>query len=125
MSAAFTLALLLGLLPPAAEAASHDIVVFCRAQKDLDQPGPAYFGKAYRRGMLPDQVEEAGATDWRRMDGKVFLCLNSADGSACTRKDGSRMPRPLLHEICRNDPGLDYVPTDAAGYSSSTWRARG
>jgi hypothetical protein len=115
------------MISTASEAAvpSRDIIGFCRQHRDLDQPGRTYFGSAYRRGMLPEQVEATGATDWRCMGGKVFLCLNSADGGACTKKDPSRTPRAIIREVCREEPGTEYVPTYAASYSSSTWRCEG
>lgn len=99
--------------------AEPDIVSFCRAHPTLDYPNTVYSGKAH---AVPEQVTATGATNWRCMDGQVLMCLNSADGGACSPKDPGTKPNPVIRQICLAQPGLDFIPTYASGYSASTWR---
>lgn len=105
--------------------AAGDVAAFCRFHPDLDHPAEAYFGRDYREGALPGQVEATGASDWRCMDGAVLLCSNSADGTTCARPDPSRVPSRVMRDVCRDGPGQDFIPTYAAGQSSSVWRCHG
>ncbi len=109
--------------PPDGQAT--DIVAYCRMHPDVDDPNTMVFGAGHSQGKLPKQVQATDATNWRCMDGKVLLCLNSADGGACSKKDPSRTPTALIREVCADSPGSAFVETATSGYSSSTWRCDG
>lgn len=114
-------------VPPvhAANLAKLDIAAFCRVHPTDDDPGQTHFAPRYDAGTLPDQVRETGATNWRCMGGHAWLCLDSADGAACSPKDPSRTPSRAIHDTCADQPGLDYVDRAAMGASASAWRCDG
>jgi hypothetical protein len=104
---------------------SQDIVAFCREHQTLDDPGMTFFGSKYAPGMLPKQVEDVEASNWRCMDGAVLMCSDSADGDSCSKKDPSRKPSRTIRETCAEYPGMNSVTRAATAYSSSTWRCDG
>jgi hypothetical protein len=106
-------------------AQSRDIVAFCRTHRDLDHPDEIFFEAQYKPGMLPKQVQDVEADKWRCMDGKVFMCSDSADGDSCSKKDPNPLPSQTIKEICAERPGSDFVERAATAYSSSTWRCNG
>jgi hypothetical protein len=112
---------------PAASAAtaSKPLAAFCSANPDLDSPDRAYYGPAHGHGALPREVAAVGATNWRCMDGKVYVCAGGASGSACQKMDPSLQPSKDISETCADNPGQDFVATAVIGNSSSTWRCRG
>jgi hypothetical protein len=111
-----------GTPPPGA---SHDVVAFCRSHGTLDDPTKAFFGPGYKYGMLPKPLNDTMASDWRCMDGEVFVCQNSASGDWCSKKDPSREPGAGIKEFCADNPGSAWVVTAAEIYSASTWRCDG
>ena len=113
------------LLPSSAATAPQPIAAFCSANPNLDFPDPVYYGPGRRHGALPAEVASVGATHWRCMNGKVYVCAGGASGSACQKMDPSRQPSKDISEACADDPGQDFVATAVIGNSSSTWRCRG
>ena len=109
--------------PPAPP--SHDVVAFCRSHPILDDPTKAFFGPGYKYGMLPKPLEDTMASDWRCMDGAVFVCENSADNDWCSKKDPSRQPDAGIKAFCAENPGSDGVDRADADYSASQWRCNG
>jgi hypothetical protein len=75
--------------------------------------------------MLLKLVGDTGATDWRCMDGEVFVCVNSASGDWCSKKDPSRKPSANIEEFCADNPGSDYVTDVIETYLVSHWRCNG
>jgi hypothetical protein len=109
---------------PAAPGA-QDVVAFCRKHGTLDDPAQAFFGPGYRYGMLPKPLEGTMASDWRCMDGKVYVCENSASGDWCSKKDPSRKPAADIKEFCEDNPGSDAVTDALVMYSASHWKCDG
>jgi hypothetical protein len=70
-------------------------------------------------------VAAVDATNWRCMDGKVYVCNGGASGSACERMNPSRKPSRPVRETCENNPGQDFVAIAVIANSSSTWRCQG
>lgn len=105
-------------------AAAKSIAAFCRANPGLDFPGGVFHGRGREAGV-PAEVAAVQATNWRCMDGKVYVCAGGASGSACERMNPSRRPSPAIRETCRDNPGQAFVAIAAIGNSSSTWRCRG
>jgi hypothetical protein len=103
----------------------QDVAGFCRGQGTMDYPEKTFFGTNYRDGMLPKPVQDTSATNWRCMDGEVFVCMNSASGDWCSRKDPSRKPSADIADFCADSPGSDYVTGALESYSASIWRCNG
>jgi hypothetical protein len=99
--------------------AADDIVAFCRQHGTLDYPDRVYFGARYQPGMVPPQVKATDATNWRCRDGKVLVCMNSADGDSCSKKDPSLTPNQYIRDDCTEN---DNISRAASAYSASTWR---
>jgi hypothetical protein len=109
--------------PPAA--APHDVVAFCQMHATLDDPEKMFFSPNYKDGMLPKPVEDTEATKWRCMDGEVFVCMDSASGDWCSKKDPSRTPSAAFKDFCADNPGSDYITGALESYSASQWRCNG
>jgi hypothetical protein len=105
--------------------ASQDVVAFCRKHGTLDDPTQAFFGPGYKHGMLPKPLEDTMASDWRCMDGEVYVCENSASGDWCSKKDPSREPGADIKEFCADNPGSDAVTDSLVMYSASHWKCDG
>jgi hypothetical protein len=103
----------------------EDVVAFCRMHGTLDYPERTFFGASYQDGFLPKPVQDTWATDWRCLDGEVLVCMNSADGDWCSKKDPSHKPSSDIQEFCAENSGSDYVTKAAEVYSASTWRCIG
>jgi hypothetical protein len=91
----------------------------------LDYPERTFFGASYKYGMLPKPVQDTWATKWRCMDGEVLVCMNSASGDWCSKKDPSRKPSADIKDFCAANPGSDYVTAALEIYSASSWRCNG
>lgn len=104
---------------------THDVAAFCRMHPTVDHPEKTFFGAHYKANLLPKPVEDTGATNWRCMDGDVFVCMDSASGDWCSKKDPSRKPDSDIDAFCADHPGLDFVSTYAEAYSASTWKCNG
>lgn len=104
---------------------SHDVVAFCRMHGTSDYPEKIFFGPSYKNGMLPKLVEDTGATKWRCMEGGVFVCMDSASGDWCSKKDPSRQPDSDIKSFCAANPGSNFVTDAVEVYSASQWRCNG
>jgi hypothetical protein len=112
---------------PAGSAASapNSLAAFCKANPNLDFPNRTFFGPKRKHGALPEEVAAVGATDWRCMDGKVYVCAGGAAGSACKKMDPNPEPSSEIRETCEDNPGQSFVAIAVIGNSSSTWRCQG
>jgi len=108
----------------AAVAAPQSIAAFCVAHPDLDFPGRTFYGATHKQGV-PREVAAVQATNWRCMNGEVYVCAGGASGSACEKMDPSRKPSKEIRETCEDNPGQNFVATAIIGNSSSTWRCQG
>jgi hypothetical protein len=109
--------------PPSA--VPQDVAGFCRMHPTMDHPAKAFFGASYTDEVIPDLVAATEATDWRCMGGGVFVCMNSADGDWCSKKNPSRTPSAGIEEFCADNPGSPYVVEALQSYSASAWRCDG
>ena len=107
-----------------AAAASESLATFCQAHPNLDFPDRTFRGPTHDRGV-PKDVAAVEATNWRCMDGNVYVCAGGASGSACAKMDPSRTPSKAIRETCEDNPGQSFVATAVIGNSSSTWRCQG
>src|SRR3546814_336624 len=112
-------------VPAASAAAPKSIAAFCRANPNLDFPDRTFYGPKHEHGALPEEVVAVGATNWRCMDGKVYVCFGGASGSACQTMNASRTPSRDVRETCEDNPGQDFVAIAVIANSASTWRCRG
>lgn len=128
-SAILTLALaavtLIGVSAVGAAAAPTSIAAFCRTHPNADFPSRALRAPKYAHGALPKEVAAVGATNWRCMSGKVYVCNGGASGSACWKMNASRMPSKEVRETCEENPGQEFVAIAVIANSASTWRCRG
>jgi len=108
-------------------AAPHgDAVAFCKAHRSVDFPGRLFFGAGYWPGAIPRQLSKLdGPLRWRCMEGRVWVCSDSADGDWCAKKDVSLRPSPLLRQACREDPERVSLSFAEAHYSAFDWRCKG
>lgn len=100
------------------------VVAFCKVHPDLDFPNRVFYGPS-RQGGVPREVATVGATRWRCMDGRVFVCNRGASGSACLKMEASRAPSREIREACEDNPDQSFVATAVIANSSSTWRCEG
>jgi hypothetical protein len=111
---------------PAATARHGDVVAFCKAHRSVDFPGRLFFGPGYTPGAIPQQLSKLdGPLQWRCLEGRVWVCLDSADGDWCSKKDVSRRPSPLLRQACREDPERVSLSFAEEHYSAFDWRCKG
>lgn len=108
-----------------AEAGPKSIGAFCRTNPNVDFPARTFYGPKHKAGERPKEVAAVGATNWRCMDGKVYVCDGGASGSACEKMNASRKPSKEIRETCEGNPGQDFVAIAVIGNSASTWRCRG
>lgn len=107
-----------------AMATPGSIAAFCNEHPNLDFPDKTY-NRSERGNLAPAEVAAVGATRWRCMDGKVYVCNGGASGSACWKMDPSRTPTDLVKETCEDNPGQSFVAIAVIANSSSTWRCDG
>ncbi len=107
-----------------AMAAPGSIVAFCNEHPNLDFPDKTY-NRSDHGNPAPAEVAAVGATRWRCMDGRVYVCNGGASGSACWKMDPSRTPSAPVKETCEDNPGQSFVAIAVIGNSSSTWRCNG
>jgi hypothetical protein len=132
-----------------ARPASRDIVAYCRLHPTDDHPNKTFFGpRNYERLMakahamikagespawvssndgelLPKQVAAIeGADLWRCQDGKVLICEDFTDGSACAKKADDQTFYPVAKKACEANPNqpLDMA---TAWYAASDWGCDG
>jgi hypothetical protein len=135
--------------PKSAPPASQDIVAYCRLHPTDDHPNKTFFGPrryaqlmAKARAMvkagespawvssndgelLPKQVAAIeGADLWRCQDGKVLICEDFTDGSACAKKADDQTFYPVAKKACEANPNqpLDMA---TAWYAASDWGCDG
>jgi hypothetical protein len=121
----FAIAASIGLPAACAATAPNSVAAFCQANPNVDFPDSAFNGPRHKGGILPRDVAAVGATNWRCMDAKVYVCAGGAAGSACRKMDPSREPSENIRQTCEDNPGQDFVATAVIGNSSSTWRCQG
>ena len=121
----FASAASIGLPVARAATAPKSVAAFCQSNPNLDFPDRAFYGPHHKHGILPRYVTAVGATNWRCMDGKVYVCAGGAAGSACEKMDPSRKPSDDIRQTCEDNPGQDFVATAVIGNSSSTWQCQG
>jgi len=108
---------------PATSARPGGVIAFCEAHPTLDFPGRQFGDKS---GETPPQIAKLGdPLQWRCMDGRVWVCEDSADGDWCSRKDASRKPSALLRQACRENPNKASFNFAEAHYSAFDWRCKG
>lgn len=107
-----------------AGAAPKTIAEFCRVHPDLDFPDRVS-NEWKREEGLPKEVAAVGATNWRCMGSKVYVCMDGTSGRACWKMDPSLRPSREIQETCQDNPGQDFVAIAVIGNSSSTWRCEG
>ncbi len=101
-----------------ADAGPSNLRAFCATHKNNPGPGEESFA--------PPEVQAAGATNWRCMDGKVMICYGGASGSACARTERVDVRRRrAFGEFCSHNPGSDYIPSALTSGLSSSWRCNG
>lgn len=103
----------------------YDLAGFCRMHRTPDYPQRTFFGPNYKYGMLPKPLQDTDVTDWRCMDGDVFVCQNSASGDWCSKQDPSREPSADIKEFCSDNPDSDGVADALEMCSASHWRCHG
>jgi hypothetical protein len=135
--------------PKPAQSASQDIVAYCRLHPTDDHPNKTFFGpRLYQQLMakaramakagqspawvspndgelLPKQVAAIDGADlWRCQDGKVLICEDFTDGSACAKKMDDRTFYPVAKNACEANPNqpLDMA---TAWYAASAWDCDG
>jgi hypothetical protein len=109
---------ILGLPEAGAAASTNPLAIFCRAHANADFPT-----RVVKQSIRIKQTLAAvHATNWRCMDGKVYVCLRDASGSACLKMNPSRTPSDAIRETCVGNPGQPFVAIAVIGNSSSTWR---
>lgn len=106
-------------------AAPKSVAGFCRANPNFDFPARAFYGRKYHPGIIPPKVAAVGATNWRCMRGKVYVCALDASGASCWKMDASRTPSKDVRETCEGNPGQEFVAMAVIGNSASTWRCNG
>lgn len=124
LALAFALVTNVAISAGSAEAA-NSLAAFCKANPNLDYPNLDFFGPKRKGRRLPKEVTTVGATAWRCMDGKVYVCAGGAAGTACWKMNPSRKPTQDIRETCEGNPGQNFVAIAVIGNSSSTWRCRG
>jgi hypothetical protein len=107
-----------------AGAAPKTIAEFCRVHPDFDFPDLLSYEWKHEGGV-PKEVAAVGATNWRCMASKVYVCMGGASGSACWKMNPSLRPSTEIRESCEDNPGQDFVAIAVIGNSSSTWRCKG
>jgi hypothetical protein len=122
---ALAFATMTSLTMTAGSAAPNSLAAFCKANPNLDFPNRTFYGSNHKRGALPKEVARVGATAWRCMDGKIYVCAGGAAGTACMKMNASREPSTDIRETCEGDPGQTFVAMAVIGNSSSTWRCQG
>jgi len=125
--AALAFATAISLAIPAGGAAStpNSLRAFCKANPNVDFPARASLGPKGKQRALPEKVAAIGATAWRCMEGKVYVCAGGAAGSACWKMNPSHKPSRAIRETCEGNPGQEFVAMAVIGNSSSTWRCEG
>lgn len=108
-----------------AMAAPRTTAAFCETNSNFDFPENVFYGPKYQRGIVPAEVAAVGATNWRCMSGKVYVCSRDASGASCWKMDPSRTPSKEVLETCEENPGQDFVAMAVIGNSASTWRCNG
>jgi hypothetical protein len=106
-------------------AASKSIAAFCKTNPDADFPARTFYGQKYHPGIIPPEAAAVGATNWRCMNGKVYVCARDASGASCWKMNASRMPSKDVQETCEENPGQGFVAMAVIGNSASTWRCNG
>ena len=110
---------------PAATPRHGDVVAFCRAHRSVDFPDRLFFGPGYTPGATPQQLSKLdGPLRWRCMEGRVWVCSDSADGDWCSKKDVSRRPSSL-RQACHEDPERASLSFAEEHYSAFDWRCKG
>jgi len=104
---------------------TKSIAAFCRIHPNLDFPARATSELRRNSRGVPEEVAVVRATNWRCMNGKVYVCDGGAAGSACWRMDPSREPSQQVHQACKDNPGQSFVAMAVIGNSASTWRCEG
>ncbi|HEU5017338.1 MAG TPA: hypothetical protein VFT69_05145 [Pseudolabrys sp.] len=92
---------------------------------NVDFPARTFYRPKHKADDRPKEIAAVGATNWRCMDGKVYVCDGGASGSACEKMNASRTPSKDIRETCEYNPGQDFVAIAVIGNSASTWRCRG
>ncbi len=113
----FCIAVLFGVgVAGVAEAAPKDLKAYCAKHRDYD------------RGNEVDvhpQVAAAHATNWRCMDGRVWVCYGGASGRACVPTaiiDADR--RKAFNEFCASYPN-ETLPGSLTVGLASEWQCFG
>jgi hypothetical protein len=122
---ALTTVALMGIPATGAAAAPASLAAFCQSHPNVDFPGRARGGPGYAHAAFPREVAAVGATKWRCMSGKVYVCNGGASGSACWKMNPSREPSKEVRETCEANPGQNFVAIAVIANSASTWRCRG
>jgi hypothetical protein len=110
--------------PSAAAPKSNSVGAFCRMHPELDFPDPIFYGPKRER-HVPKEVAAVKATNWRCMEGKVYVCAGGTSGSACEKMDPSRRPSREIRQTCEDNPGQSFVAIAVIGNSSSTRQCLG
>lgn len=105
----------LSILAGSAAPALNSLAAFCKANPNLDFPNHAFFEPKRKRGALPEEVAAVGAAAWRCVDGKVYVCVGGAAGSACWKMDSSLKPSREIRETCEDNPGQNFVAIAVIG----------